>query len=67
MDLVECIQTLDGKKNNRKLEEVFYTRFARFEQFVNTYFQFRLILEEMRQSTQNAIIYLENLRIEINM
>ena len=43
------------------------SRFARFEQFVNTYFQFRLILEEIRQSIQNAIIYLENLRLELNM
>ena len=60
-----CVQALDDKI--RELESVFYTRFARLEQFVNTYFQFKLILEEIRQSTQHAIVYLENLRTELNM
>ena len=65
MDLVQCVQALDDKI--KKLESAFYTRFSRLEQFVNTYFQFKLILEEIRQSTQNAIVYLENLRTELNM
>ena len=50
----------------KELENAFYTSFSTLEQFV-TYFQFKLILEEIRQSTQNAIVYLENLRTELNM
>ena len=65
MDLVQCVQALDDKI--KELESAFYTRFSRLEQFVNTYFQFKLILEEIGQSTQNAIVYLENLRTELNM
>ena len=65
MELVQCVQALDDKI--KELESAFYTRFSRLEQFVNTYFQFKLILEEIRQSIQNAIVYLENLRTELNM
>ena len=41
--------------------------FLRLGQFVNTYCQFKFILEEIGQSTQNAFVYLENLRTELNM
>ena len=43
------------------------THFVILEQFANTYFQFKLTLEEIRQSTQNAFIYIENLRTELDM
>ena len=58
MDLVQCVQALDDKI--KELESAFYIC------FVNTYFQFKLILEEIGQSIQNAIVYLENLRTELN-
>ena len=65
MDLVECVMNLDDKI--KELATYTTTHFVRLEQFVNTYFQFKLILEEIRQSTQNAFIYIENLRTELNM
>ena len=65
MDLVECAMNLDDKI--KELATYTTTHFVRLEQFVNTYFQFKLILEEIRQSTQNAFIYIENLRTELNM
>ena len=49
MNLVQFVHALDDKI--KELESDFYTRFARLEQFVNTYFQFILISEENRQST----------------
>ena len=65
MDFVQCVQALDDKI--KESESEFNTRFARLELFVNTYFQFKLILEEIGRSTQNAIVYLQNLRTELNM
>lgn len=65
MDLVECVLRLDDKV--KELETLVQSRFARLEQFISTYFQFKLILDEIRQSSQNAILYLENLRVELNM
>ena len=51
----------------KKLATYTTTHLARLEQFVNTYFQFKLVLEEIRQSTQNAFIYIKNLHTELNM
>ena len=34
---------------------------------MNTYFQLKLILEEIRQTKKNAVLYLENLRAELSM
>ena len=65
MDLVQCVQALDNKI--KELESVFHAYFARLEQFVNTYFQCKLILEEIGQSIQNGTVYLENFRTELNM
>ena len=65
IDVVKCVQSLDRKII--ELKEAFQEKFARLEQFVNTNFQLKLILEEIRQTTQNAVLYLENLRAELNM
>ncbi len=65
MDLVVCVQKLDSQI--KELASIFQNRFSRLEQFVSTYFQLKLILDEIRQSSQNAIIYLDNLRTELNM
>ena len=65
MDLVECVMNLGDK--NKELATYTTTHFARLEQFLNTYFPFKLMLEGIRQSTQNAFIYIEKLRTELNM
>lgn len=65
MDLIICVQKLDSKI--LKLKEMFQQRFKRLEQFVNTYFQFKLILDEIRQTSQNAVTYLENIKSELDM
>lgn len=65
LDLIVCIQKLDSKII--ALQEVFQKRFERLEQFINTYLQFKLILDEIRQTSLNAMMYLENLKTELNM
>ena len=65
MDVVKCVQELDGK--SYQLKSAFQQKFARLEQFVNTYFQIKLILDEIRQTSQNAVLYLKKLRAELNM
>ena len=57
MDLIIVIQKLDGKI--RLLERTFEQKFVRLEQFIHTYLQFKTILDEIRFTTQNAILYLE--------
>ena len=42
-------------------------KIIRLEQFIHTYFQFQMILDEIRLMTQDAIVYLENLKSELNM
>ena len=49
IDDVKCVQSLD--KKIFELKEAFQEKLARLEQFVNTYFQLKLILEEIRQTT----------------
>ena len=50
-----------------KLQETFYKKFIRLEQFVHTYLQLKMILDEIRLTTQDAVFYLENLKSELNM
>lgn len=65
MDLIIVIQKLDGKI--RKLEQTFEQKFVRLEQFIHTYLQFKMILDEIRLTTQDAIFYLKSLKSELNM
>lgn len=65
MDLIIVVQKLDAKVV--ELGTLFEQKFMRLEQFIHTYLQFKMILDEIRQTTQNAVIYLENIRTELNM
>ena len=42
-------------------------RFVRLEQFVDTYLQFLMIFDEIKQTTQDAIFYLDSLKSELIM
>ena len=65
MDLITVVQKLDNKI--RKLEQTFEQRFVRLEQFIHTYLQFKMILDEIRLTTQDVVFYLESLKSEPNM
>ena len=65
MDLIIVIQNLDTKI--LELGQVFEQRFGRLEQFINTYLQFQLILDEIKLTIQNGVTYLENLKSELSM
>lgn len=65
MDLVVVVQKLDAKIV--ELGQVFEQKFGRLEQFINTYLQFQLILDEIKLTIQNGVIYLENLKSELSM
>ena len=53
------VQKLDRKIFD--LQQVFSAKFVRLEQFVHTYLQFQMILDEIKQTTQDAVFYLESL------
>ena len=65
MDLIIVVQKLDRKIFS--LQQAFSQEFVRLEQFIHTYLQFQMILDEIRLMTQDAIFYLENLKSELNM
>ena len=65
MDLVKVIQKLDSKI--RQLQQSFEQKFVRLEQFIHTYLQFQMILDEIRITTQDAVFYLQSLKTELNM
>ena len=65
MDLIIVIQKLDDKI--REIGRTFEQKLMRLEQFVHTYLQFQMIIDEIRLSTQDAIFYLESLKSELNM
>ena len=64
MDLVIVIQKLDSKIRN--LQQSFEQKFIRLEQFIHTYLQFQMILDEIRIPTQDAVFYLQSLKTELN-
>ena len=65
LDLIIVVQKLDRKIFD--LQQVFSAKFVRLEQFVHTYLQFQMILDEIKQTTQDAVFYLESLKSELNM
>ena len=65
MDLIVVVQKLDSKI--LQSGEAFQQKFVKLEQFIHTYLQFKMILDEIRLTIQNAVIYLENLKSELNM
>ena len=65
MYLIEVVQKLDVKI--LKMQERFSHRFIRYEKFVHTYLQFQMIFDEVKQTTQDTIFYLDSLKSELNM
>ena len=65
MDLIKCYQRLDAEI--WKIKELFEQHFASLEQFINLYFQYKLLLDEIKLKMQNAVVYLDNLRAELSM
>ena len=65
MDLIIVVQKLDRKIFN--LQQVFSAKLVRLEQFIHIYLQFQMILDEIKQTTQDAVFYLESLKSELNM
>ena len=53
MDLIFVIQKLDDKI--RLLERTFEQKFVRLEQFIHTYLQFKMILDEIRLTVELAM------------
>ena len=65
MDLIIVVHKLDRKIS--KLAQSFETKRVGLEQFIHTYLQFQMILNEIRLATQDGLMYLENLKSELNM
>ena len=65
MNLIIVVQKLDRKIS--KLGQSFETKLVRLEQFIHTYLQFQMIVDEIRSATQDGLMYLENLKSELNM
>ena len=65
MDLIIVVQKLDRKIFN--LQQAFSQKFVTLEQFIHTYLQFQLILDEIKQAIQDAVLYLESLKSGLNM
>ena len=65
MDLIMVVLKLISKI--RKLEQTFEQKFVRLEQFIHASLQFKMILDEIRLTTQDTIFYLESLKSELNM
>ncbi|MCG8045976.1 MAG: hypothetical protein N0E48_09980, partial [Candidatus Thiodiazotropha endolucinida] len=65
MSLVDCMDEFEGRIHN--LTVAIQKRFEHIEMFVNIYAQMDLILAGLRDAIQRGTIYLDNLRLEINM
>ena len=65
MDLIILVKKLDRKIFN--LQQAFSQKLIRLEQFIHTYLHFQMILDEVKQTTQDAVFYLESLKYELNM
>ena len=63
MDLIIVVQKLDRKIS--KLAQSFETKLVRLEQFIHTYLQFQMILNEIRLATEDGLMYLETLKSEL--
>lgn len=65
LDLVKCVNLYDQRL--RRLTEEIQKRFEQVEMFLNVYTQLDLIMSGIKDTMQRAVLYLENLRMELNM
>ena len=65
IDLVECMDIFEIRLRNLTIE--IQARFNRIEMFTNLYAQMDLILADIRDAIQRDTLYLQNLRLELNM
>ena len=64
MDAVKCKQKCDDEIF--RLKQDLSRHFHRSEQFMISYMQFYLIIDEIKTMSQNSMSYLNNLKIELN-
>lgn len=64
-DLVEYVSSVEERLDG--VTELLLDRVYSMEQFLNQFSQLTLILNEIKQATQRAVLYLENLRMDMNM
>ena len=65
IDLLECLGFFEERLGN--LTREIQDRFNHLEMFVNTYAQMDLILTGIRDAIQRGTLYLQNLKLELNM
>ena len=61
MDVVKCIQKFDD--DIFRLKQDLSKHFHRLEQFMISYMQIYLIIDEIKTMSQHAMTYLNNLKI----
>ena len=65
LDLVKCVNLFDLRLS--ELKNAIEKRFEKVETFVNLYVQMDLIISGIKYAILRANVYLENLRLELNM
>ena len=66
--ITELIVALQ-KKNTRinRTSELMEKQILKLEQFIDLYLKRDLIIDELKQMTQHAMFYLENIRLQLNL
>ena len=65
IDLVKAVNLFDQRF--RQLTDMIQQRFQKVEMFMNVYTQMDLLISGIKDALQRAVLYLENLRMELNM
>ena len=63
--LIVALQQIDGKLS--KLTAAIEKQVKELENFIEMYLQLDLIIDEVKQMTQRAMFFLENLRLQLNL
>ena len=65
MEITRVLHDIGGQM--AEIKNTFEKRIAQLEQFIHVFLQLQMVIDEFKMSAQNAIIYLENLKSELNM
>ena len=63
--MIGALQKIDGKLS--KLTAAIVKQVKELEHFIEMYLQLNLIIDEVKQMTQRAMFFLENLRLQLNL
>ena len=63
-ELITALQWTDAKI--KMIHEAIEKQIMQLEQFVDMFLKLDLILDELKQMTQRAMFYLENIRLQLN-